>query len=198
MKNFTTIITATLINVTFIAATPTPATSFSISIKLGSQVIAARQGTSTCEPSSTLVLTALQNWNNDVDTVNNFVDTVHGLTGDALQSAATTALFAASNEPVDLSILNCIATVASNDAAQIQDLMNVFGGVITGLQTIITNPNNANNVSSALGSINLTRCCNVLPDLSILWPDAADQEGISDQVNTAVPTPAACSSIMCG
>lgn len=197
MKNFATIITATLANVSFIAATPTPASSFSNSVKLGSHILAARQSTSTCEPSSSLVLTALQNWNNDVNTVNNFVDTASGLSGDALQSAATTALFAASNEPVDLSILNCIAIVASNEAAQLMDLMNVFGRVVTGLQTIITNPNDANTVGSALSSINLTRCCNVLPDLSILWPDAANQEGISNQVNTAVPTPAVCSSVTC-
>ena len=197
MKNFATIITATLANIAFISATPTPASSFSNSIKAGSHILAARQGISTCEPSSSLVLTALQNWNNDVNTVNNFVDTAHGLSGNALQSAANTALFAANNEPDDLSILNCIAIVASNDAAQIMDLMNVFGRVITGLQTIITDPNDTNSVSSALDSINLTRCCNVLPDLSVLWPDAANQEAISDQVNTAVPIPAVCSSITC-
>jgi len=133
-----------------------------------------------------------------VNTVNNFVDSANGMSGNTLQSAATKALFAASNEPVDLSILNCIAIVASNEATQIKDLMNVFGMVTTGLQTIITNPNDANTVSSALGTINHTRCCNVLPDLSVLWPDAANQEGISNQVNTAVPIPAVCASIACG
>jgi hypothetical protein len=194
MKNLATIIAVTMANVASITATPTPASSFSNS---GSRVLAARQGTSTCEPSSSLVLTALQNWNNDVNTVNYFVDSASGLSGNALQSAATTALFAASNEPIDLSILNCIAIVASNEASQIMDLMTVFGRVITGLQTIITDPNNADSVNSALESINLTRCCNVLPDLSVLWPDAANQEGISDQVNTAVPIPAVCSTITC-
>jgi hypothetical protein len=42
------------------------------------------------------------------------------------------------------------------------DLMTVFGRAIDGLQTIITAPNDANSVS-------------------VLWPDAANQEGVSDQ-----------------
>jgi len=46
----------------------------------------------------------------------------------------------------------------SNEAAQIMDLMTVFGRAIDGLQTIITAPNDANSVGSAIDSINLTRC----------------------------------------
>lgn len=48
-----------------------------------------------------------------------------------------------------------------------------------------------------MNNINQVRCCNVLPDLDVLWLEAAEDEGLIGQVNTAVPRPNACASIVC-
>lgn len=42
-----------------------------------------------------------------------------------------------------------------------------------------------------------TRCCNVLPDATILWTDAAEEDGVGNIVNKVAPLPNACATIDC-
>lgn len=41
------------------------------------------------------------------------------------------------------------------------------------------------------------RCCNVLPDATILWTDAAEEDGVGNIVNKVAPLPNACATIDC-
>jgi hypothetical protein len=80
----------------------------------------------------------------------------------------------------------------------IGDLKDVFEiHVLDNLQNIVSNPNSTAVVSAAVDDINNFRCCNVLPDASILWLDSAVFAGISDQVPTCANRPDACGSISC-
>jgi hypothetical protein len=43
----------------------------------------------------------------------------------------------------------------------------------------------------------MVRCCNVLPDATILWTDAAEEDGVGNIVNKVAPLPNACATIDC-
>ena len=183
------------------AAMPSGSDSNHSSLR-GTSLLSARQASSSCEPAVRTVINAIDEWNTDVDTVNDFLDNDVQLTGTALQDAARNALDFANNEPVQLEIFACIAGITGGtnnpDVNALMNLMKVFEpGVINQLLNIIQNPNNNNVVQNAVDRINQVRCCNVLPDLDVLWLAAAETEGIVGQVNTDVPRPNACANIQC-
>ena len=149
------------------------------------------------EPTQDQVQTAIDNWRTDVINVNSFLDSATSLSSTDLQSAAQTALGFANDEPVELAVLSAISGLADNAESAITLLEEVFGNVPTDLQNIINNSGDSNNVNLQLQEINDTRCCNVLPALDILWQACADDEGISNLVDTSVPRPNACSSVNC-
>ena len=141
--------------------------------------------------------TAIDNWRTDVMNVNTFVDEAASLTPPDLQSAAQTALSFANDEPVELGVLSNITELPDNALNAIQLLMEVFGNVPSSIQNIINDPSDPSDVNTQLQQINGVRCCDVLPALDILWQAAADDEGISNLVNTTVPRPNACSQVNC-
>lgn len=151
------------------------------------------------DPSTEAVEDAINTWNVDVDGVNNFLNNAPSLTCTALQQAAQTALELASNEPTQLNVLASITDFSDDQQYEgaVLNLQEVFGNVPTSLQNIVNNPNDAQSVATQLQQINGVRCCNVLPDLDILWQDAADDYGISNLVNTVVPRPNACATTAC-
>jgi hypothetical protein len=59
---------------------------------------------------------------------------------------------------------------------------------------VINNQNDLDTINANIANINQIRCCNVLPDLDILWLAAADSEGVSNLVNT-VASENACATI---
>ncbi|ORX93547.1 hypothetical protein BCR34DRAFT_499814 [Clohesyomyces aquaticus] len=141
---------------------------------------------------------AITQWNLDVQTVNTFLNHAIGQSQMDLLIAARNALNFASDEPNELMILAMSQGLADNALAAIQDLMNVFGNVPTAIQSVIDNPD-AGNVATQVGVINQVRCCNVLPDLNVLWTAAAADAGVVGQVNLVVPLPNACNdgSVVC-
>lgn len=151
------------------------------------------------DPSTAAVENAINAWNSDVDTVNNFLNNALSHSPSGLQHAAGVALAAAQNEPTQLSVLASIGDFSGDAQYQgaVTNLQEIFGNVPSSLQNIINNPSNAGNVNTQLLQINNVRCCNVLPDLDILWQDAADDFGISNLVNTVVPRPNACATTVC-
>lgn len=151
------------------------------------------------DPSVDAVENAINAWNFDVDTVNNFLNNAPSQSPSELQQAAEVALSAAQNEPTQLGVLASISDFSDDQQYQgaVLNLQEVFGNVPSSLQNIINDPGNAESVSTQLLQINNVRCCNVLPDLDILWQDAADDYGISNIVNTAVPRPNACATTDC-
>jgi len=161
---------------------------------------AKRQGVaSSGDPSTEAVETAINNWNNDVGNVNAFLNEAPSQNPEDLLNAAEEALINANDEPVELGVLASISDF-SGDADYVNavdDLQNIFGQVPLNLQDIINNPGDSAAVTQALNNINAFRCCNVLPDLDVLWLDAAEDYGLVGTVNTVVPRPNACASIIC-
>ncbi len=177
-------------------------------------------------PGTSDIQAAITSWNNDVNNVNSFLnDAQNGLlpTGDALQQRASDVLASASDEPCQLQTLANVVTASNGELVSsprstavhtphltndqntiayqcaIGDLENVFQThVLFNLQQIVDNPDSADIVSGAVADINLFRCCNVLPDASILWLDSAVFAQISDEVPTCAAREDACANISCG
>lgn len=139
-------------------------------------------GTSLAAPSSHLtkridqqdVINSISAWINDVNNVNSFLNSAHGLSGDDLKTAAETTLGFAQDEPTQLEILGSVVDPGNLD---VQTLQIVFGQVLTGLQNIIDNSGDAGIVSSNVQFINEVRCINVLHSAEGLWAAAAAAVG---------------------
>ena len=66
--------------------------------------------------------------------------------------------------------------------------------VIVPLGNIASNPAT---LAQNLQTINQFRCCDVLPDLDILWSSTAEDEGVANQVPLSAPRPTTCAAINC-
>ena len=62
---------------------------------------------------------------------------------------------------------------------------------------IINFPGREEIVKNAVQDINNVRCCNVLPDVDLLWLDSADLEGISNRVPITAQRENACKNFDC-
>lgn len=169
-----------------------------------------RQNADTCmldsvtnNPSADDAKAAIDQWNTDVNTVNDFLNSVGNFAlGMELQNATMQTLLFAQDEPCQLKTLisNSDFQGGSTDAFNCasMDLMMVFEThVLDNLRSIINMPNDADVVNNAVNDINIFRCCNVLPDADILWLDSATDNGISDQVNFTAGRENACDNIVC-
>jgi hypothetical protein len=119
-------------------------------------------------PSQNQVVAAIDNWNNDVTMVNSFLNTPP-TTGASYGALASSTLGFAQDEPNELMILSMITGLPPDATNAIQNLMQVFGGVLTNLQDIINNQNDMNVINTDIANINQIRCCHVLPNLDALW-----------------------------
>lgn len=157
----------------------------------------AKRQTST-DPSTSAVENAINAWNIDVDAVNLFLNNALSQPSSQLVQLAQSTLQRAQDEPNQLSVLASISDFSNDGQYQgaVLNLKEVFGNVPASLQNIIDNPD-VDNVQTQLQQINNVRCCNVLPDLGILWQDAADDYGISNVVNTVPARPDACATTAC-
>ncbi|CAM6102176.1 unnamed protein product [Calypogeia fissa] len=145
-----------------------------------------------CPPTQAQVSASIDQWNQDVLEVNNFLNVAATL-ADPTGAAANTEQVAL-NEPVQLGILGNVVGLSTDAQNAVTLLMEVFGNVPTDLQSIVTNPS-ASNVQTQLNSINNVRCLNVLPALDILWPAAAVAVGLDVANVPAVARPNACATI---
>jgi len=76
--------------------------------------------------------------------------------------------------------------------------MNVFGPQVIGnLQGLV---DGTIDLQTAVNAINNVRCCNVLPDVQVLFSEAASTFGLNGMVMTTVPLEMACRlpGITCG
>jgi hypothetical protein len=176
-------------------------------------------------PTADDVKTALKEWELDVNTVNAFLDGASANLNDLAQLASD-AENAASNfaqeEPNQLMTLinwfnndpnnpdgagpeafNC----ATNDLASGTTIDNVVlnfqSQVLDAFQSIVDDANagNSDGVADGLKTVNNYRCCNVLPDLDIIWLDSADSAKLrdfsSDTVAVTAARPQTCNDIDC-
>ena len=167
------------------------------------------------------VQAAINDWNTDVGTVNDFLNSVPNFISDLSTLASHAQNIVdnfATDEPNQLNTLHNwftgpdspdIAPNAFNCAfddlatgqvifaetfdfgAQVIDQFN--NGIIPGAQA-----GNADSVQAAVDKVNNFRCCNVLPDLDILWRDSAISAGFSEADAPFSPArPNACDSVDC-
>lgn len=152
-------------------------------------------------PSAQGVFDAINAWNSDVVTVNNFLNMALGLTPIGILTTIESVLNAAEDEPTRLQTLACVTGVSPGTRAQAaaDDLFAGFdNNVIVPLGNILSSPGDAANVQTNLDTINIFRCCNVLPDLDVLWSFTAAATGISSFVPLTAPRPNQCANIICG
>ncbi|KAK8064395.1 hypothetical protein PG994_007033 [Apiospora phragmitis] len=142
------------------------------------------------QPSAEEATGAIRDWLADVNTVNAFVDNA----AQASSSQAAHALQFAKKEPNDLKVLSRICGVSDAYTRAVQDLGQVFGGVLTNLQSVVDDRSAA---TRAATTINRIRCCNALPVLDVLWREAAESYGVTGEVQTSVPRPGACAVVKC-
>ena len=156
-------------------------------------------------PSTQDIENAIFQWNDDVNSVNQFLNTIAegGLTNPSDLLAATQAvLVSASDEPCQFQTLQNNAdfqgAVVPKLSCAISDLSSVFQPhVLDNLNAIIANPNDTQTVTNAVADINVFRCCNVLPDVDTLFLDSATDSGIANVVPLSVAREEACASIGC-
>ena len=144
------------------------------------------------DPTAQQIFDSINSWINDVHNVNCFLNRAVSLTGDDLVSGAQTALSFASNEPFQLAIESKLPNLSQEGKDAVAALQKNFGGVITSLDGIITDPNNRGSVNGFFKTINTVRCNIVLPSLDALWPAAAKASGASPNRPRA-ERPNACS-----
>lgn len=142
------------------------------------------------QPSEGDVFNSINQWIQDVDSVNNFLNTAASLPDPTAFAAATKQI--ALNEPVQLGILSSVPGLSNQANQAVLLLEEVFGNVPTDLQNIVDDPA-PSNVQEQILLINNARCLNVLPALDILWPAAAAAVGAP--VPPPVNRPAACATI---
>jgi len=152
------------------------------------------------DPGQTGVANAINQWNSDVVTVNNFLDVAASLDSTSLLTQIEGVLNAAQDEPTQLQILACESDVSAVSAAQAaaDDLFAGFGNnVLTPLGNIVANVGDSDVVQSNLATINQFRCCHVLPDLDALWSFTAEDEGVANMAPISAPRPGTCAAISC-
>lgn len=150
-------------------------------------------------PDANAVIASINQWNNDVDTVNSFLNTALTLSEADLNTQAKVALTSASDEPCQLATLSSLTDI-NTDAfnCAVSDLNNIFQvHVLNNLELIVEFSGATDQVKAAVDEINLFRCCNVLPDASILFTDASEDLGVGDSVQKVANREDACASINC-
>jgi hypothetical protein len=183
----------------------------------------SKRGLATVDfPVNSDVQAAINDWNTDVVTVNDFLNSVP----DQLSDLATLATNAqnivdnfAKDEPNQLKTLgNWFNASAQPDVptdafdCAFDDLAT--GKVIEGAGTFnfdtlvikqftdfiipAAQAGDAAGTTAQVGEVNSFRCCNVLPDLDIIWRDSAISAGFSEADLPFSPArPDACASIDC-
>ena len=76
------------------------------------------------------------------------------------------------------------------------DVYQAISRVINNLRDIFTSAPGVD-IAGFVTNINTIRCCNVIPDLTLIWREAAEVKKLVGQVNTTVGTPAVCATIKC-
>ncbi|KAM0722368.1 hypothetical protein Q7P37_001809 [Cladosporium fusiforme] len=178
-------------------------------------------------PTSADVQTAILEWNTDVVNVNAFLDNAPNDLDDLATLGANAHAVAsnfAAEEPNQLMTLanwfsgndpnnNKEATAAFNCAVNDLAVGTTIGSTTFSFQALVldvfsdivedANAGNRDAVENLLNVVNSYRCCNVLPDLDILWKDSAESAEIEIQttLTQGVPItaerPGTCSAFDC-
>ncbi|KAK1759072.1 hypothetical protein QBC47DRAFT_457417 [Echria macrotheca] len=159
-------------------------------------------------PSAGDITDNINGWQNDINSVNGFLNSVASLTSVVdISNGAVNALSSAEDEPNRLmffaQLCSCGSSACNSDfSAAVSALQSQFGGVLSNLidaandVNTIASPNPASVVAPQINNINQLRCCVVLPSAQTIFTNAAASvAGVS--ASTSVARENACSSITC-
>ena len=130
------------------------------------------------------VATAIVQWANDINTVNDF-----------LQGGGTdaqTALTAAQDEPNQLGVLSNVNGLSFAGLSASSRLAANFPSIPNNLENLIGGADDLTNVVTA---ITYDRCCTVLPSIATLFQESANAVG--EQLTTFVNLPFQCGEFQC-
>ncbi|KAK5726944.1 hypothetical protein LTR15_002835 [Elasticomyces elasticus] len=150
-------------------------------------------------PITAQVARSINQWNNDINTVNNFIDTMAN--DQTLDVSASYARSLAYDELCQLSTLTGYlagSTTAAVTCAETDLLGNFETKVIDNLSAIVDDPTNSTAVENATYDMNWARCCSLLIDVDFLWMDAVALGGASIAgTPITAQRPKACQAFNC-
>ncbi|RDW90958.1 hypothetical protein BP5796_02123 [Coleophoma crateriformis] len=143
---------------------------------------------------ATTVPQSINNWIQDVDTVNRFLNIALSLpAGVPLKQGAAKALTFAQDEPVNVRFLKATPGIDAAGLAAASTLERVFGDVLDHLGNVVKNPLSVPVAVNAVTRININRCKNVLPAAETMWKSAA----VAMNMSTSTWPPKANREIAC-
>lgn len=114
---------------------------------------------------ATTVTQSVNNWIEDVDTVNKFLNVALALPlGAPLKAGASKALAFAQDEPVNVKFLKATPGISSDGLAAAATLEKVFGDVLAQLGDVVKQPANLAVATNAVTRINVNRYVERSPD----------------------------------
>jgi hypothetical protein len=119
------------------------------------------------------VIETITTWLGDIETVNLFLERAPKLRTTDLKTEAQIAWNRAEDEPAQLSSLSSLPGLSKAGQNAARDLANVFAAVPDNLTDIIVNAGKKGVVKRDLDNISDLRCNTVLPNVEILWAEAA-------------------------
>ncbi|GAB7333571.1 hypothetical protein MBLNU13_g05144t1 [Cladosporium sp. NU13] len=172
-----------------------------LAIKHSNHIVKRNNVETVAVPTSDDVKTALEERETDVNKVNTFLDGASANLNNLAQlsSDASDALKNfAMEEPKQLQTLHQLT---------IGNVVFIFGSLVLNIFKDVVEDDNAGNsdaVANLLSIVNSYCCCNVLPDLGIIWLDSVNSahlqveiEGVTSGVATKAARPATCSTFDC-
>ncbi|KAE9362935.1 hypothetical protein N431DRAFT_357506 [Stipitochalara longipes BDJ] len=161
-------------------SSPLPVTS-SLSPDLGIDSLLKRATSkATTRTKATTVTQSVNNWIEDVNTVNSFLNIALALpAGPALKAGASKALSFAQDEPVNVKLLKATPGIDAAGLSAAATLEKVFGDVLDQLGNVVSQPLSLPVAVNAVARINVNRCKNVLPAAETMWRSAAVAMNIS-------------------
>ncbi|OCK85367.1 hypothetical protein K432DRAFT_343306 [Lepidopterella palustris CBS 459.81] len=120
------------------------------------------------------VVETINGWDESVNTVNDFLNRAPLLAGQDLVNLENIALQLALNEPGFLGILKSTPGISPQGLAAATTLGQVFPAVPQNLQGLVQG---TVTLTDAINNINTIRCPSILPNISLLWVEAARAAG---------------------
>ena len=118
----------------------------------------AATSTAPARTMATTVTQSINNWIEDVDTVNKFLNVALSLPiGAPLQSGASNALAFAQDEPVNVKFLKATPGIDAAGLSAASELEQVFGGVLDQLGNVVQHPLSLPVALNAVNQININR-----------------------------------------
>ncbi|KAH8764654.1 hypothetical protein BGZ57DRAFT_1007258 [Hyaloscypha finlandica] len=134
----------------------------------------------TTRTKATTVTQSVNNWIEDLNTVNKFLNVALALpAGPALKAGASKALAFAQDEPVNFKLLKATPGINTAGLSAAATLEKVFGDVLDQLGNVVSQPLSLPVAINAVARINVDRCENVLPAAETMWRAAAVAMNIS-------------------